>query len=181
MSTPEGPRPGILNRSRLSSLLGENARVALINAPTRLESKGGFPPLLVDARENHFFSVPGRDIITYVKPVAGPYTGVPGNHFLLVPDTRGVGDLPSIQALSPQNLGTVMRTAESLARHTLAQQGISEVDFGINRAFTAGQGNLKQRAVTFPDNLHVHVTGYAKENLSNQQGEVVKTPDLLAK
>lgn len=122
-----------------------------------------------DTRANYL----ARQGDIYVKTVATPWTGEHGIHFLVIPDNEDHQNTPGIADLSSQALGHSLQLAESLAYNTLQQEGISEVDFGINHS----PGELRRHRLgksllaTVPLNLHIHITGYNPQDLepvSNQ-------------
>lgn len=109
-------------------------RVARVLNVARERVVGKLPPLMDDTRVNYLARVEGREEDIYVKAVATPWAGEHGIHLLVIPDRKDHLNVPGIADLSSEALGDSLKLAESLAYNTLQQEGISEVDFGINHS-----------------------------------------------
>ncbi len=154
----------------------------VVNVSRHPAKEGGLPPLMDDVRENYLVSYPGKDVTVYLKAIAGPYTGEHGVHFLTIPDMRDGSDIPGVKDLSPEELGATLQFAESFAYQTFKLQGIYEVDFGLHHSRAEFTGIPKQRAATFPRNLHIHITGYSGEDMKPlPREEVLKDSDIRGK
>ncbi len=140
-------------------------RVARISNVAREKVKGKLLPLMDDTRDNYLARIEreGEDI--YVKAVATPWVGEHGIHLLVIPDRRDHHNTPGIADLSLEALGNSLQLAESLAYNTLQQEGISEVDFGVNHSRGEIVRGEKSMLATIPLNLHIHVTGYSPEDM----------------
>lgn len=155
---------------------------AIVENVARRPKEGPIPPLMDDVRANFLVVAPGERITAYLKAVAGPYTGEHGAHLLVVPDANDRKDLPGIKDLSPADLGTTLQMVEAVAHATLQQPGIEEVDFGWHHSRSELAGIPKQRSATFPKNLHIHITGYSREDMRPlPSDEVIKNSDLRGK
>lgn len=158
-------------------------RVARIDNVARHPVEGGtFPPLMDDVQANYLVSYPGKDVTVYLKAIAGPYTGEHGVHFLTIPDMRDRSNIPGVKDLSPEDLGTSLQFAEAFAYQTLQQKGVDEVDFGFHHSRAEFTGIPKQRLTTFPNNLHIHITGYSGQDMKPlPREEVLKDSDMRGK
>ncbi len=155
---------------------------AVVESVARRPTEGAFPPLMDDVRANYLLSAEGEKITAYLKTVAGPYTGEHGAHLLVVPDAKDKSNLPGIKDLLPVDLGTTLQMVEAIAYATLQQPGIDEVDFGWHHSRAEYTGIPKQRAATFPKNLHIHITGYSEEDMQSKAfSGVFKNSDLRGK
>jgi hypothetical protein len=162
-------RPG-LRVAKVPSLLRESPK------------EGGLPPLMEDVRNNHLAVAEAEGVLIYLKSVAAPYTGEHGAHFLVIPDANDKRDIPGIKDLELTDLGRVLQIAESVAFHTLQQEGIDEVDFGLHHSRAEFIGIPKQRIATFPVNLHIHINGYSEEDMVEVSKEdALKDSDIRGK
>lgn len=179
-------------------LLDRNGPIGEITTRTRREAPQGykFPPLLEDARENHYLTVTGENMVAYLKPVAGPYT-VDGLHLLVIPDslpdrTGMRAPLPDMRSLSEVDLGILIKMGRNTAEEMLALlPNVDHVDLGLHYAPkdtyvseepTIDKSKLKQRINVFPDTMHLHVIGYDKDEIKEKKWEdVVNTKDLLGR
>lgn len=159
----------------------DKGNFAIVENVGRRKTEGQLPPLMDDTRENFLLSAEGQEIKVYLKTVAGPYTGEHGNHFLVIPDKIDQTNIPGVKDLLPTDLGVALEMAESVAYKTLMQEGIEEVDFGFHHSRAELTGIPKQRAATFPKNLHIHITGYSGQDLKPLSLEELNSPGLKGK
>lgn len=147
-----------------------------------LRKEGSLPPLMDDVRANYLVLYPLEHVRIFLKAVASPYTGEHGVHFLTIPDARDGSNIPGIKDLSTKDLASTLQFAEAFAYQTLQQEGIDEVDFGFHHSRAEFTGIPKQRAATFPKNLHVHITGFSEQDMKSlPKDEVLGDPDLRGK
>ncbi|MDO8429360.1 MAG: hypothetical protein Q7S88_01910 [Candidatus Daviesbacteria bacterium] len=141
--------------------------VVRVDNVLRAKVEGKLPNLMDDVRRTYLASSQpeGSDITVYLKAVAIPYTGEHGTHFLVIPDRLNHQDMPGIADLSTQELQQTLQFAESIGKHTLDQSGIAEVDFGWHHAREGVKQPPKHIMASVPENLHIHVTGYSKEDM----------------
>lgn len=158
-------------------------RVARIDNVARRPVEGGtFGPLMEDVRANYLVSCLGNDVTIYLKAVPSPYTGEHGVHFLAIPDARDQSNIPGVKDLPPKDLRNTLQFAEAFAYQTLQQKGIDEVDFGFHHSRAEFSGIPKQRIASFPNNLHIHITGYSGQDMKPlPRGEVVRDSELRGK
>jgi hypothetical protein len=156
-------------------------RVVQINNVLRKE--GALPSLMDDVRKNYLISCRGEEVTVYLKAVASPYTGEHGIHFLTIPDARDRrSNIPGIKDLSPADLGSTLQFAETFAYQTFQEEGIDAVDFGFHHSRAEFTRIPKQRSATFPDNFHIHITGYSGQDMKPlPRDEVLKDSDMRGK
>lgn len=142
-----------------------NPDVARVLNVAREKVDGKLPPLMEDTRTNFLARVVGNTEDIYVKAVASPWVGQHGIHFMVIPDSKDHRNIPGISDLNSKGLGDSLQLAESLAYHTLQQDGISEVDFGINHSRGELKRGRKSILASIPLNLHIHITGYNPRDL----------------
>lgn len=163
----------VFSRSNLSRFRNEANPVARVVNVAREKVEGRLPPLMDDTRANYLARLEGEQEDVYVKAVASPWVGERGIHLMVIPDRKDHQNVPGITDLSSEALGQSLQLAESLAYHMLQQEGISEVDFGINHSREPKRWK-KSILASVPLNLHIHVTGYNPQDL-----ELVSNEDIM--
>ncbi len=123
-----------ISRRDLPRFKNPDFRVAKVLNVARGKVDGKLPSLMDDTRANYLARIEGIQEDIYVKAVASPWTGKHGIHLLVIPDRKDHLNIPGVANLSLNALGQSLQLAESLARKTLNQGGICEVDFGINHS-----------------------------------------------
>ncbi len=161
-------------RGHLPRFQKEGFKVAQVLNVAREKVEGKLPSLMDDTRANYLGRIEGEGENIYVKAVASPWTGEHGIHLLVIPDRKDHSNVPGITDLSSEALGSTLKLAESLAYHILQQPGISEVDFGVNHSRAELRRTKKSILASFPQNLHIHVTGYTPEDMKS-----ISTEDIL--
>ncbi len=171
-----------ITRRDLPRFKNPGFRVARVLNVAREKVEGKLPPLMDDTRANYLARLEGREEDIYVKAVATPWTGEHGIHFLVIPDRRDHQNMPGIADLNAETLGQSLQLAESLAFHTLQQDGISEVDFGVNHSRGELTRGKKSMLATIPLNLHIHVTGYDSQDLEPiSTEEIIKSSEITGR
>lgn len=151
----------------------QRGNVARVTNVAREKFEGRLPPLMDDTRANYLAKLEGDHENIYVKAIASPWVGEHGIHLMVIPDRKDHQNVPGITNLSSEALGQSLQLAESLAYHMLQQEGISEVDFGINHSREPKRWK-KSILASVPLNLHIHVTGYDPRDL-----EPVSTEEII--
>lgn len=171
-----------INRSALPRLQNDGFKVAQVTSVARQKVEGRLPPLMDDVRANYLAVIGGEAEDIYVKAVASPWTGEHGIHLLVIPDRKDHQNIPGIVDLSPEALGQSLKLVEALAFYTLQQDGISEVDFGVNHTRAELRRIKKTPLASFPLNLHIHVTGYSPEDMKPiSAADIAKSPELTGR
>lgn len=171
-----------INRSVLPRFQNDGFQVAQVTSVARQKVEGKLPPLMDDTRANYLARVEGGMENIYVKAVASPWTGEHGIHLLVIPDRKDHLNIPGVADLSPKALGESLQLAEALAYHTLQQDGISEVDFGVNHTRAEYKRIKKTPLASFPVNLHIHVTGYTSADMEPVRVEdIAKSAELTGR
>lgn len=171
-----------ITRRDLSRFRNEGFKVARVSNVAREKIEGRLPPLMDDTRTNYLARLEGEEEDIYVKAVASPWTGEHGIHLLVIPDRRDHQNIPGVVDLSSESLGESLKLAESLAYNTLQQEGISEVDFGVNHTKGELRRIKKTPLASFPLNLHIHVTGYSLDDMKPVSREdIMKSSEITGR
>lgn len=171
-----------ITRRDLPRFQNDGFKVARVSNVAREKIEGKLPPLMDDTRADYLALIEGEEDDIYVKAVATPWVGEHGIHFLVIPDRRDHLNTAGVSDVSSEVLGNSLELTESLAYHILQQEGISEVDFGINHSRGELTRQGKSMLATIPKNLHIHATGYSQEDLEPVRiEEIVKSPELTGR
>lgn len=163
-----------ISRRDLPRFKNEAFKVARVSNVAREKVEGRLPALMDDTRANYLARLEGEQEDVYVKAVAYPWVGEHGIHLMVIPDRKDHQNIPGIADLSAETLGRSLELAESLGYQMLHQEGISEVDFGVNHSRAELKRGRKELLATIPLNLHIHVTGYTPEDM-----KPVSTEDIM--
>lgn len=171
----------------------ENIRAALprfqrsdaivrVDSLLRSKTREMLPPLMEDTRRSYLavYQPENAEMVVYLKAVAVPYTGENGIHLLAIPDRPDHQDIQSVSDLSEWEFARALQFSEFVARQTLIQDGIEEVDFGWHFAREGVDQRPKNRIASSPRNLHLHITGYSGQDMIPVATSKIRQDPLLA-
>lgn len=168
-------------RSTLPRFQRSDATVR-VDSLLRSKSRELLPPLLEDTRRSYLavYQPENAEMVVYLKAVAVPYTGENGIHLLAIPDRPDHQDIQSISDLSKEEFGKTLQFSEVVARQTLSQDGIEEVDFGWHFSREGVDQKPKTRIASAPRNIHIHITGYSDKDMIPIATSKISKDPLLA-